>query len=126
LSPKKSNPKAKAAKVATKKFTINTIGPSQDKVFNTDDFIKFLIENIKVEDRKGNLGDNVKVEIGNTGKIEVVSHVHLSGRYLKYLTKKFLKRNQLRDWLRVISTAPGSYEVKFYNVARDNEEEEDD
>ena len=36
------------------------------------------------------------------------------GRYLKYLTKKFLKKQQLRDWLRVVSTAKGEYTLRFF------------
>jgi hypothetical protein len=33
-------------------------------------------------------------------KITVTSSVPFSKRYLKYLTKKYLKKNQLRDWIR--------------------------
>jgi large subunit ribosomal protein L22e len=40
-------------------------------------------------------------------------------------TKKFLKKQQLRDWLRVVSTSKGVYELKFFNVV-DNEAEDDD
>lgn len=39
-------------------------------------------------------------------------------------TKKFLKKQQLRDWLRVVSTSKGVYELRFFNVV--NEEGEDD
>jgi large subunit ribosomal protein L22e len=39
-------------------------------------------------------------------------------------TKKFLKKMQLRDWLRVVSTSKGVYELKFFNVV--NEEGDDD
>merc|ERR1712080_717726 len=60
------------------------------------------------------------------GKIEVVAHQEFSGRYLKYLTKKFLKKQQLRDWLRVVSTSKGVYELRFYNVVGENEEEDDE
>lgn len=37
--------------------------------------------------------------LGNT-KITVTSNIPFSKRYLKYLTKKFLKKNTLRDWIR--------------------------
>ena len=36
---------------------------------------------------------------GNT-KITVTANIPFSKRYLKYLTKKFLKKNTLRDWIR--------------------------
>lgn len=33
-------------------------------------------------------------------QISVTANIALSKRYLKYLTKKFLKKNALRDWIR--------------------------
>ena len=41
-------------------------------------------------------------------------------------TKKFLKKNQLRDWLRVVSTSKGVYELKFFNVVNDEAEDDDE
>jgi large subunit ribosomal protein L22e len=41
-------------------------------------------------------------------------------------TKKYLKKQQLRDWLRVVSTAKGVYELRFYNVMNDEQEEEEE
>lgn len=49
----------------------------------------------------------------------------VSKRYLKYLTKKFLKKHQLRDWLRVVSEKDG-YIVKYFKVAQDEEGEEEE
>lgn len=48
-------------------------------------------------------------------------------RYLKYLTKKYLKKNSVRDWLRVISSNKDRnvYELRYFNIA-DNEAEEED
>jgi large subunit ribosomal protein L22e len=40
--------------------------------------------------------------------------------YLKYLTKKFLKKNNLRDYLRVVAANPTTYALKFFSI---NEEE---
>lgn len=48
-------------------------------------FEKFLQDTIKVEGRTNNLGDNVVVQQQGEGKIEVIAHNDLSGRYLKYL-----------------------------------------
>lgn len=44
----------------------------------------------------------------------------------EYRTKKFLKKQQLRDWLRVVSTSKGVYELRFYNVVNDAEDEEEE
>jgi len=37
-----------------------------------------------------------------------------------------LKKQQLRDWLRVVSTSKGVYELRFFNVMQDQEEDDDE
>lgn len=48
-------------------------------------------------------------------------------RYLKYLTKKYLKKNNVRDWLRVIASNKDQsvYELRYFNIAENETEEED-
>jgi large subunit ribosomal protein L22e len=49
------------------------------------------------------------------------------GRILTiYSTKKFLKKQQLRDWLRVVSTSKGVYQLRFFNVVNDEAEDDDE
>lgn len=52
-----------------------------------------------------------------SNKITVTSNVPFSKRYLKYLTKKFLKKNTLRDWIRVVASSKDVYQLRFYNIA---------
>ncbi|KAL8703187.1 MAG: hypothetical protein Q9201_003636 [Fulgogasparrea decipioides] len=110
----------------TKKFIINASQPVSDKIFDLAAFEKFLHDKIKVDNRVGNLGDAIQISQVGDGKIEVVAHMQFSGRYLKYLTKKFLKKQQLRDWLRVVSTSQGVYELRFFNVVNDEADEDDE
>ncbi|RKU45700.1 hypothetical protein DL546_006904 [Coniochaeta pulveracea] len=117
---------AKKGPKVTKKFVVNASGPASDKIFDVSAFEKFLNEKIKVEGRVGNLGETIKISASPDGKVEIIAHNELSGRYIKYLTKKFLKKNQLRDWLRVVSTSRGVYELKFFNVVNDDAEEDDE
>ncbi|KAF2210957.1 hypothetical protein CERZMDRAFT_44550, partial [Cercospora zeae-maydis SCOH1-5] len=116
----------KKGQKVTKKFIINATQPTQDRIFDPSAFATFLQQRIKVEGRTGNLGDNVTVNNLGDGRIEVVAHQEFSGRYLKYLTKKFLKKQQLRDWLRVVSTQKGEYSLKFFNVVGDEAEDDDE
>ncbi|KAL6892513.1 ribosomal protein L22e [Trichoderma longibrachiatum] len=118
--------KAGKAQKQTKKFIINASQPASDKIFDVSAFEKFLQDRIKVDGRTNNLGDDVVIQQSGDGKIEVIAHNELSGRYLKYLTKKFLKKQQLRDWLRVVSTSRGVYELKFFNVVNDDADEDDE
>ncbi|MCJ1385448.1 60S ribosomal protein L22 [Xylographa soralifera] len=125
---KTAGPKGKNVKggKVTKKFIINASQPASDKIFDVSAFEKFLHDKVKVDGRVGNLGDTVQISQQGEGRIEVVAHTEFSGRYLKYLTKKFLKKQQLRDWLRVVSTSKGVYELRFFNVVNDDADDDDE
>ncbi|EDM01143.1 rCG41580, isoform CRA_b [Rattus norvegicus] len=45
----------------------------------------------------------------------------LSQRYLKYLTKKYLKKNNLRDWLRVVASDKETYELRYFQISQDED-----
>jgi len=47
-------------------------------------------------------------------------------RYLKYLTKKYLKKNNLRDWLRVVASSKDNYELRYFQINNEEDEEEDE
>lgn len=49
-----------------------------------------------------------------------------SFRYLKYLTKKYLKKNNLRDWLRVVASDKETYELRYFQISQDDESETDE
>lgn len=51
---------------------------------------------------------------------------HNTNIFMLHRSKKFLKKQQLRDWLRVVSTAKGVYELRFFNVQNDADDDEDD
>ena len=90
-------------------------------------FEKFLQDKIKVGGKTGVLGDAVKVS-RDKNKITVTSDVHMSKRYIKYLTKKYLKKHNVRDWLRVIASNKDRsvYELRYFNIAAENEGEDEE
>jgi len=110
----------------TLKFVIDVSGPANDKIFDAANFEKFLHDRIKVAGRTNNLGDSIIITRGDDSKITVAATTPLSKRYLKYLTKKFLKKHQLRDWLRVIATDKQTFELKYFNIANNEEDDDDD
>ncbi|GLC34224.1 60S ribosomal protein L22 [Pleodorina starrii] len=122
--------KKPAAKGAAKKkalvFTIDCSKPVEDKIMDISSFEKFLLDKIKVNGKTGVLGDSIKVAKEKT-KVVVTAETNLSKRYLKYLTKKYLKKHNVRDWLRVIASNKDRnvYELRYFNIA-DNEAEEDE
>ncbi|KAL4422011.1 hypothetical protein ABPG77_005441 [Micractinium sp. CCAP 211/92] len=108
-------------------FTIDCSKPVEDKIMEIASFEKFLVDKIKVGGKTGVLGDNVTVTRDKT-KITVTSEIQMSKRYLKYLTKKYLKKHNVRDWLRVIASNKDRnvYELRYFNIADQNEEDEED
>lgn len=50
----------------------------------------------------------------------------VSKRYVRYLTKKYLAKEGLVEYLRVLADGPEGYKITFYNLGDDEEEEEAD
>lgn len=110
-----------------KVISIDCTRASSDGVFNTGDFETFLQNRIKVEGRVNNLGNNVAVSQDNGAiSLTIQPSTQFSKRYLKYLTKKFLKKHQLRDWLRVVAKSQSSYELRYYNLESNKAESGDE
>ncbi|XP_029911112.1 60S ribosomal protein L22 isoform X1 [Myripristis murdjan] len=108
------------------KFTLDCTHPVEDGIMDAANFEQFLQERIKVNGKAGNLGGGVVSIERSKSKISVSSEVPFSKRYLKYLTKKYLKKNNLRDWLRVVANTKESYELRYFQINQDEEEEEDE
>uniref|UniRef100_A0A8C8DVR1 Large ribosomal subunit protein eL22 n=1 Tax=Oryzias sinensis TaxID=183150 RepID=A0A8C8DVR1_9TELE len=108
------------------KFTLDCTHPVEDGIMDAANFEQFLQERIKVNGKAGNLGGGVVSIERSKSKITVSSEVPFSKRYLKYLTKKYLKKNNLRDWLRVVANTKESYELRYFQINQDEEEEEDE
>jgi len=85
---------------------------------------KYLNERIKVDHKRGNLGDAVTIS-REKALVTVTAQEPFSKRQIRYLMRRYLKRANLRDWLRVVSTGKATYELRYYNIA-DQEEEGDD
>lgn len=81
-------------------------------------------ERMKVAGKINNLGHNITFERQKM-KVFVNSDVHFSKRYLKYLTKKYLKKNSLRDWIRVVANDKDSYELRYFRISSNDDDEED-
>ncbi|KAI6136747.1 ribosomal protein L22e [Pisolithus sp. B1] len=99
------------------KFVIDYSRPAAQDVFDGAEFEKYLHDRIKVENKAGQLGDKVKITRDSSNKIIITANIPFSKRYLKYLTKKFLKKNTLRDWIRVVASSKDVYQLRFYSIA---------
>ena len=106
-----------------KKYTVDFSSPVDNKLLSLEAASKYLNSNMKVNGLKGKLGDSIKISTTdskskNTLVIQVDSQMKFSKRYIRYLVKKFLKREGIVRYLTVASSAPNSYAVK---VLRKNE-----
>merc|ERR1712065_77422 len=94
-------------KSTNSRFTIDASAPVEDGIMDAASFEKFLHDKIKVNGKAGQLGDAVSIARDKTT-------IHVSKRYLKYLTKKYLKKNGLREFLRVVAVNKSTYDLRYF------------
>jgi len=112
-------------KKETRKMTIDCTHPVEDSIMDVNNFEKFLQERMKYNGKTNNFSNVISLEKTKT-KIIVNSDVPFTKRYLKYLTKKYLKKNNLRDWLRVVHSGPDSYELRYFQINNAEDDDEED
>jgi len=115
----------KLIKKKSAKYTVDCSQPVDDGIMDAASFEKFLQDRIKVGGKTGNLGDLITVG-RDKAKVTVQADTTFSKRYLKYLSKKYLKKQQLRDWLHVIASSKSSYELRYYNIHDQDADEDED
>ncbi len=96
--------------------------PVEDKVLDPAAFEKYLHDRIKVNGKAGDLGTKVSIS-REKAFIHVQAELPFSKRYLKYLSKRYLKKQQLRDFLHVIAPNKNTYEFKYFKVSGGEEED---
>ncbi|NXW37766.1 RL22 protein, partial [Phaetusa simplex] len=123
---KKPAAKGGGKKKQVLKFTLDCTHPVEDGIMDAANFEQFLQERGGGNGKAGNLGGGVVTIEGGGSKITVTSEVPFSKRYLKYLTKKYLKKNNRGGWLRVVANSKESYELRWGGINQDEEEEEEE
>jgi large subunit ribosomal protein L22e len=85
-----------------------------------------LHDRIKVKGRTNNLGSTVSITRSGPSITITTVPGTMAKRYTKYLTKKFLKKNSIREYLRVVATSKTTYAIKYFDNVVDDAEEEDE
>jgi len=105
------------------RFIVDCTHPVEDGIMDPASFEKYLHDKVKAtkKSRPGVLRDLLTIG-RDKSKITLTSKGLFSKKYLKFLTKKYLKKQQLRDWLRVVAptSAKDTYELKYYNIHDDD------
>jgi len=109
------------------KFVIDCTQPVDDKVLDMGLFESYLQERIKINGKTGALASSSVVITKDRTKITVASPSELgfSKRQLKYLSKRFLKKHQLRDYLRIVASSKNSYEMRYFSISGGDEADEE-
>ncbi|XP_004630834.1 60S ribosomal protein L22-like 1 [Octodon degus] len=102
------------------KFNLDYTHPVEDGIFDSVNFEQFLREKIKVNGKTGNLGNVIHTEYFKN-KITAVSKKQFSNRYLKYLMKKYLKKDNLHVWLHVVASDKETYELQCFQISQDED-----
>lgn len=115
---KKSNKKENVSK---KKFLVDFNQAISNNLLSLETAVNYLKSRIKVNGLTGKLGEKIEVNLTdkkdkqkNTVVVAVDSNMQFSKRYIKYLVKKFLKKEGISGFLRVISTGSHGYIVKMF------------
>ena len=110
------------------RFVVDCAQPVADKVIDAAGLEQYLRDRIKVDNKPGNLGEAVKVT-KEKSKVVVESSIPMSKRYMKYLTKKYLQKNQLKKFIRTVAVSKEGYELRYHKIGGgegEGEEEEGD
>jgi len=74
------------------------------------------------------LAQNSIVITKDRSKLTVASppELNFSKRQLKYLSKRYLKKQQLRDFLRVVAASKNSYEMRYFRISDVDEADDEE
>ena len=105
-------------------YTVDLGVAYEDDLLVAKELADFLKGAIKINGKKGNLGDLVTVAV-NKDKLNISTKSQFAKRYIKYLIKKYLKKNDILEYLKVIATDKQSYKIKYIKLGENEENEEE-
>ncbi|KAH9578130.1 Ribosomal protein L22e [Trypanosoma melophagium] len=106
-----------------KVFKIDCSIPANDGIFSEEilsNFEQYFQDNVKLNGRKGKLAEKVRISMRDN-VLAITTTMAYCKKYFKYLTKKFLKKKDLRDWIRILAKGKDMYQLKYFNI-QDQEE----
>jgi large subunit ribosomal protein L22e len=114
----KKDDKKDSKQLSYKKFTVDFTSPLENKLLTLESVLHYLQTNMKLNGLKGKLGKTIIINMDDLKKnknvivISVDSSIKFSKRYIRYLVKKYLKKEGIAKYLTLTATSPGAYAVK--------------
>ena len=101
-----------------KVFYLECSSPLSDNFFGLQDLVEYLNKHMKVNELRNNLTSKISIEAEPKEKrITISSNVKYSKRACRYYARKFLKKQDLRDRFRLISSKKDTYEMRPYRIS---------
>merc|ERR1719318_2322960 len=104
-------------------YKVDCTAPVEDDIIKTEELVEFFKATIKQGGKTGNLGDKIQVNADGTSVKVTNNGGRMAKKYLKYLLKKWLCKQKLRDYIRIIASDKESYKLKYFDVNRDDDED---
>merc|ERR1712060_21858 len=114
--PSMQSKKPKSGAVRT--FTIDCGTMGEDRIVTTEELVEFFKDQIKVDNKKRNLKDKIRVFSEESAVKVAVEGTKFSKKYLKYLTKKWISKAQVRDYVRIVSSGKDDFTLKYFEMKK--------
>uniref|UniRef100_A0A4W5K235 Ribosomal protein L22-like 1 n=1 Tax=Hucho hucho TaxID=62062 RepID=A0A4W5K235_9TELE len=96
------------------RFTLDLTHPVEDGILDSANFETFLKESVKVR-KSGNLANVVEIDL-------LKNKIHVTEADFQEVSYWYLKKNNLRDWLRVVLSDKETYELRYFQISQEEEE----
>ena len=123
LTTDKKSKQQRAKKTENYRYVLDCSIPVKDGIFDLNAFHKYLQSHYKVDGKVGNLGTKTHIFKQNE-TIKINTQVKIQKRYLKYLTKKYMKRENLRDWLHVVGSDKETFQLRYFQITQEEQKQE--
>jgi large subunit ribosomal protein L22e len=101
-------------------FKIDCSVPVKDEVFDGEmvsAFEQYFLQNTKLHGKKGKLADKVKVVMDKEKSVlTIATTMKYRKKYFKYLTKKFLKKKNMLEFMRCLRSDKQTYQLRYVNI----------
>ena len=104
------------------KYNVDLGVTVDDDLVNTQEIVDYLKTNIKIDNLKGNLQNDVLVSMNGNKNLMITTRVKLAKRYIKYLLKKVYKKMGILEYLKINATEKNAYKVKYLKTEQKNKE----
>uniref|UniRef100_A0A8D0TNJ3 Large ribosomal subunit protein eL22 n=1 Tax=Sus scrofa TaxID=9823 RepID=A0A8D0TNJ3_PIG len=118
---KKLETKGDKKKKQVLKFTLDCTHPVEDGIMDAANFEQFLQERITVNEKAGNLGGGVVIMERSKSKI---TYCNFRGDFFQKVFE--ISHPKIFDWFQVVANSKESYELCYFQINQDEEEEEDE